>query len=55
MSAQRLGRQLSYGGSGSLGVAPAAAADRFSLLLLEDGEYFFKAHTAYYWPEEQQR
>jgi hypothetical protein len=54
MSAQRLGRQLSYGGSGSSGGGPAAT-DRFSLLLLEDGEYFFKGHTAYYWPEEQRR
>ncbi|KAI3438042.1 hypothetical protein D9Q98_000485 [Chlorella vulgaris] len=34
------------GGSGS-----AAASDRFNLLLLEDGEYFFKGHTAYWWTE----
>ncbi len=40
----------SRGSSGS--VAPP---DRFNLLLLEDGEYYFKGHTAYYWPEENKR
>ena len=33
----------------------AAAADRFSLLLLEEGEYYFKGHTAYHWIHERKR
>ncbi len=33
----------------------APGADRFSLLLLEDGEYYFSAHTASHWVEDQRR
>lgn len=41
--------------------APSAAsasspnADRFSLLLLEDGEYYFKAATANLWGDDGKR
>lgn len=37
------------------GASGTAAADRFSLLLLEDGEYYFRSHTAYHWPEDGRR
>lgn len=37
----------------SASVAPGA--DRFSLLLLEDGEIYFSAHTASHWVEDQRR
>lgn len=33
----------------------AAPPERFSLLLLEDGEYSFRSHTAYYWPPDSKR
>ena len=35
--------------------AATGQADRFSLLLLDEGEYYFKGHTAYYWVEERKR
>ena len=41
------------GSSGS--AASAAGGDRFNLLLLEDGEYYFRGHTAYHWVEDGKR
>ena len=35
--------------------AATGQADRFGLLLLDEGEYYFKGHTAYYWVEERKR
>ena len=36
--------------SSSLG-SKSLGADRFNLLLLEDGEYYFRDHASYYWKE----
>lgn len=44
----------SRGNSASSAAASGPAADRFSLLLLEDGEYLFSSHTAYHWPAEEE-
>lgn len=33
----------------------SSAADRFTLLLLEDGEHFFSSHTAYHWEPDGRR
>jgi hypothetical protein len=35
--------------------AATGQADRFGLLLLDEGEYYFKGHTAYHWVEERKR
>jgi hypothetical protein len=43
------------GPSPSKASVSAPGADRFSLLLLEDGEYYFSAHTASHWVEDQRR
>ena len=43
------------GSSASAAQHAAAASDRFSLLLLEEGEYYFKGHTAYHWVDERKR
>lgn len=32
-----------------------AASDRFNLLLLEDGEYYFRDHACYYWREHRRQ
>lgn len=39
----------------AVGSAAATQQDRFSLLLLDDGEYYFRSHTAYYWPLDEKR
>lgn len=38
-----------------LGTSVTATPERFSLLLLDDGEYYFRSHTAYYWTHDGKR
>ncbi len=35
--------------------ATTTQQERFSLLLLDDGEYYFRSHTVYYWPLDDKR
>ncbi|KAL4452133.1 hypothetical protein ABPG75_007795 [Micractinium tetrahymenae] len=39
----------------AVGGAATTPQERFSLLLLEDGEYYFRSHTAYFWPPDNKR
>lgn len=56
MSGNRLGKAgSSFGGRSGGSGSQSGVAGRFSLLLLEDGEYYFKGHTAYHWVEERKR